>query len=426
MNQISKVSIIGLGYIGLPTAAVLASNGVQVSGFDVNEAVVASVNAGQIHIVEPELDDFVASCVADGSLYASCELQPAHAFVVAVPTPINEQDKAPDIGYIEAAMNSLAPVLEPGNLVVLESTSPVGTTEVMAGWLSKLRPDLSFPQDAGEESDIRIAYCPERVLPGSAMRELTENDRVIGGMTPKCAQSAKLLYETFCTGECILTNARTAEMVKLTENSSRDVNIAFANELSVICDEQGINVWELIALANHHPRVNILKPGPGVGGHCIAIDPWFIVNCSPESAKLIATARQVNDSKPIWVLEQIGNAIRTFLMQHSDRDEETLMLACYGITFKPNIDDMRESPALQIVEKLVETTKAKIAVVEPNVSRLPPSLHNVQHVQEAGAMKHADIHVFLVAHSEFGSDIPAACPDGMMLDYCGVFGQNTR
>src|SRR5690606_30253527 len=267
------VSIIGLGYIGLPTAAMFASRKVRVIGVDINAEAVATINRGEIHIVEPDLDIAVRAAVTEGYLRATTEPEPADAFLIAVPTPFKGDNHEPDLSYIESAARAVAPVLRPGNLVVLESTSPVGATEQMAEWLAGARPDLSFPQTAGEDSDIRIAHCPERVLPGKVMQELIHNDRVIGGMTPRCSDAAVALYKRFVEGECVVTNARTAEMAKLTENSFRDVNIAFANELSIICDKLGIDVWELIALANRHPRVNILQPGPGVGGHCIAVDP---------------------------------------------------------------------------------------------------------------------------------------------------------
>ena len=288
--QTKTVSIIGLGYIGLPTAAVFASRKVKVIGVDVNQQAVDTINRGQIHIVEPDLDMVVQAAVNQGYLRATTQPEPADAFLIAVPTPFKADHNGghePDLRFIEAASQSIAPVLKPGDLVILESTSPVGATEQMAGWLAAARPDLSFPQTHGAASDIRIAYCPERVLPGHVLRELLQNDRVIGGMTPKCSEAAASLYKIFVEGECVITTARTAEMCKLTENSFRDVNIAFANELSIICDKQGINVWELIRLANRHPRVNILQPGPGVGGHCIAVDPWFIVSQSPDEARLI-------------------------------------------------------------------------------------------------------------------------------------------
>src|SRR5690554_1195975 len=297
----NTISMVGLGYIGLPTAAVIASRRKKVIGVDVNPTAVETINRGEVHIVEPELDIVVHSAVKEGYLRATLDPEPADAFLIAVPTPFKAEDgkeHVPDLKYIESAAKAIAPVLEKGNLVILESTSPVGATERMAEWLAEACPDLVFPQAGGEASDIRIAHCPERVLPGHVIRELVSNDRVIGGMTPKCSEAAAELYGLFVEGECVKTTARTAEMAKLTENSFRDVNIAFANELSLICDKLEIDVWELIELANRHPRVSILKPGPGVGGHCIAVDPWFIVSETPEQARLIRTAREVNDGKP--------------------------------------------------------------------------------------------------------------------------------
>lgn len=300
--QFKTISVVGLGYIGLPTAAVFASRKLEVIGVDVNQHAVDTINRGEIHIVEPDLDMVVHAAVTEGYLRASTKPESADAFLIAVPTPFKGDNHEPDLSYIESASKAIAPVLKQGDLVILESTSPVGATEQMAAWLAEARPDLSFPQTHGEASDIRIAHCPERVLPGHVLRELIQNDRVVGGMTARCSAAACALYKIFVEGECVVTNARTAEMAKLTENSFRDVNIAFANELSIICDKIGISVWELIRLANRHPRVNILQPGPGVGGHCIAVDPWFIVSRMPEQARLIRTAREVNDSKPEWVL----------------------------------------------------------------------------------------------------------------------------
>src|SRR5690606_13220307 len=351
------ISIIGLGYIGLPTAAVFASRKLKVIGVDINQQTVDTINRGQIHIVEPDLDMVVHAAVTEGYLRATTTPEPADAFLIAVPTPFKTGAgqgtcPEPDLSHIQAAANAIAPVLAPGNLVILESTSPVGATEQLAQWLAEARPDLTFPQTQGEESDIRIAHCPERVLPGQVLRELVHNDRVIGGLTPKCSRAACELYSVFLKGECIPTNARTAEMCKLTENSFRDVNIAFANELSMICDKLDINVWELIRLANRHPRVNILQPGPGVGGHCIAVDPWFIVSKTPEEARLIRTAREVNDSKPEWVINKVKQAVAEYLMENPDKTAKDVTIACYGLAFKADIDDLRESPALTITQQI--------------------------------------------------------------------------
>ena len=312
MMNFSKISVVGLGYIGLPTAAMFASRGIEVVGVDVNPDVVATINSGGIHIIEPDLDAVVYKSVNEGKLRAILTPEASQAFLIAVPTPISHDTLEPNLDYIEAAANSIAPVIEKGNLVVLESTVPVGTTEKLCQWLSLKRSDLTFPDTHGEASDIRIAHCPERVLPGKVMQELIENDRLIGGISERCAILAKELYTVFVRGECVITSSpRTAELAKLTENSFRDVNIAFANELSVICDELNVNVWELISLANRHPRVNILQPGAGVGGHCIAVDPWFIVASSPKTSNLIRTARNVNDGKPKWVLQKFREAVQS-------------------------------------------------------------------------------------------------------------------
>ena len=404
--EFNTISMIGLGYIGLPTAAVFASRRKKVIGVDIDQNAVDTINRGEIHIVEPELDMVVHAAVNEGYLRATTRPEPADAFMVAVPTPFHTDDKGQnhqaDLKYIKAASQSIARVLEPGNLVVLESTSPVGATEQMAEWLAEARPDLTFPQTHGEASDIRIAHCPERVLPGHVVRELVENDRVIGGMTPRCAEVACALYEIVVEGECVPTTARTAEMAKLTENSFRDVNIAFANELSTIAHELDINVWELIALANRHPRVNILSPGAGVGGHCIAVDPWFIVGACPEQARLIRTAREVNDNKPRWVLDQVKAALEALHQQQPGSTRRDLTVACLGIAFKPDIDDLRESPALGIAEDIAELG-CRTMVVEPNVAELPNSLRiaNAELVSLEEAVTQADVVCVLVKHKPF-------------------------
>ncbi|MEP4601494.1 UDP-N-acetyl-D-mannosamine dehydrogenase [Saccharospirillum sp.] len=399
----NTISVIGLGYIGLPTAAVFASRKIKVIGVDVNQHAVDTINKGEVHIVEPDLDMIVHAAVKEGYLRATTEPEPADAFLIAVPTPF-KGDHIPDLSYIEAASKSIAPVLKAGDVVILESTSPVGTTEQMAAWLAEARPDLTYPQTNGEESDIRIAHCPERVLPGHVLRELVQNDRVIGGMTPKCSAASIMLYRTFVEGECVATTARTAEMAKLTENSFRDVNIAFANELSIICDKLDINVWELIRLSNRHPRVNILQPGPGVGGHCIAVDPWFIVSESPKEARLIRTAREVNDSKPKWVLEKIDSAIAAYVKKNKSANIEEVIVACFGITFKADIDDMRESPALNIASAIAHSHVGEVHIVEPNIKKLPSSLPpNVKLVSKVEALKNANIIAFLVDHTDFKS-----------------------
>jgi len=418
MSTFNKISVIGLGYIGLPTAAMFALRKVGVIGVDSNQNTVDTINHGKIHIVEPDLGAAVKTAVSESYLKATTTPEPAQAFLIAVPTPFAGTNHDPDLSYIKSASNLIAPVLAPGNLVVLESTSPVGTTEQMAGWLAEARDDLTFPQTHGEASDIRIAYCPERVLPGKIMKELVSNDRVVGGMTKACSEAAVALYKIFVQGDCVVTNARTAEMTKLTENSFRDVNIAFANELSLICDRLRIDVWELIALANRHPRVNILQPGPGVGGHCIAVDPWFIVSRTPEQAKIIRTAREVNDAKPEWVVEKVNAAIGEYLLANPERSAGDVTLACYGLTFKCDIDDLRESPALEIVRKLAKLHAGRVLAVEPNVTALPEGLGRVEKADIAVAKVEADIHVLLVDHSQFKAT-PA--PEGLIVDVRGVW-----
>lgn len=423
MNEISfnRISVIGLGYIGLPTAAMFASRHVEVIGVDVNPDVVNTINQGKIHIVEPDLDTAVRSVVTDGYLRAATTPEAADAFLIAVPTPFKGDNHAPDLSYIESASRAIAPVLQRGNLVVLESTSPVGATEAMAGWLSELRPDLTFPMTHGEASDIRVAHCPERVLPGQVMHELITNDRVIGGMTTRCSREAAALYKTFVTGDCVIASSpRLAEMAKLTENSFRDVNIAFANELSIICDTLSIDVWELIRLANRHPRVNILQPGPGVGGHCIAVDPWFIVASAPDKAVLIRTAREVNDGKPHWVLEKIQNAFGSYLMEKSGRTASDVTVAIYGLTFKPDIDDLRESPALEIATHLAKVHPGRLIVVEPHIDRLPAGLEMAKLVSFEVAVE-ADVHVMLVDHTIFKG---TASPKGHIVDTRGIWNRS--
>jgi UDP-N-acetyl-D-mannosaminuronic acid dehydrogenase len=398
-NQFKHICVIGLGYIGLPTAATFAAHGVKVTGVDVNQHAVDMINQGKVHIVEPDLDALVKVVVAKGMLSAQTAPVAADAYIVAVPTPFKD-DHQPDLKYIEAASKALAPYLKPGNLVILESTSPVGATEEMSAWLAEARPDLTFPEQAGEQADILVAHCPERVLPGKVLQELISNDRIIGGMNHLSSKASCDLYKTFVQGACIETNARTAEMCKLTENSFRDVNIAFANELSVICDKLDINVWELIALANRHPRVNILQPGPGVGGHCIAVDPWFIVAKTPEQARLIRTAREVNDSKPEWVIDQVKIKIAEFLQANPEKTIKDVTVACYGLTFKPDIDDLRESPALEITKKLAEQG-LNILAIEPNISKLPANLPANVELIDFNEREKADIHLVLVSHKEF-------------------------
>ncbi len=397
----SNICVVGLGYIGLPTAAVLALRGHKVLGVDVSIDVVESLRAGQVHIVEPDLDVAVTAAINSNALRVSTEVEPSEVFVIAVPTPFSDGHK-PDLSYVRSAAEMLAPSLRPGALVILESTSPVGATQQLCGWLSELRPDLKTPDQHPDKPDIHVAHCPERVLPGRVLTELVDNDRVIGGISPVCTEAAITLYETFVQGECIGTNASTAEMAKLTENAYRDVNIAFANELSVLAEEQDVNVWELIKLANRHPRVNILQPGPGVGGHCIAVDPWFLVDASPENARLIRQAREVNDGKPGWVLDKVRKAVRGI---------EAPKIACLGLAFKPNIDDLRESPSLDICMDLAALTGSQVLAVEPHIATLPDhllALGNVALKAPAEAVEQADVVLLLVDHKVF-KDIPKQC-----------------
>ncbi|WP_313069368.1 UDP-N-acetyl-D-mannosamine dehydrogenase [Atlantibacter hermannii] len=416
----STISVIGLGYIGLPTAAAFASRQKHVVGVDINSRAVETINRGEIHIVEPELGEVVKAAVENGFLRATTQPVEADAFLIAVPTPFKGEHE-PDMKFVQAAAESIAPVLRKGNLVILESTSPVGATEQMAEWLAALRPDLSFPQQAGDNADINIAYCPERVLPGQVMVELIKNDRVVGGMTEVCSARASELYYIFLEGECVVTNARTAEMCKLTENSFRDVNIAFANELSLICADQNINVWELIRLANRHPRVNILQPGPGVGGHCIAVDPWFIVAQNPEQARLIRTAREVNDHKPHWVLERVKATVADCLNASGKRASE-LKIACFGLAFKPNIDDLRESPAMEIAHQMAQWNSGETLVVEPNIHQLPDSLAtDCTLVSLDDALAQADVLVMLVDHAPFKAVDASAVQQAWIVDTKGVW-----
>ena len=355
------VVVMGLGYIGLPTAAVIARTGARVLGVDVTQRVVDTINSGRIHIEEVDLDGLVSGVVARGTLRASMTVEPANVFVIAVPTPFDDSH-APDITYVLNAATTIAPVLKTGDTIILESTSPVGTTEKVRDLIATLRPDLRVPGRTGEQADIAIAYCPERVLPGRILVELIDNDRVIGGITPRCARKALGFYRRFVRGACVTTTARAAEMTKLTENAFRDVNIAFANELSLVADRLGVDVWEVIRLANRHPRVNILQPGPGVGGHCIAVDPWFLVAAAPEETPLIRTAREVNDGKTDHVIA----AASALIDAHPGAP-----VACMGLAFKANIDDFRESPALKVAAALAARYGSRINVVEPYARTLP-------------------------------------------------------
>jgi UDP-N-acetyl-D-mannosaminuronic acid dehydrogenase len=396
MNQDKKICVIGLGYIGLPTAALLANRGYSVHGVDVVQSTVDTINQGKIHIVEPELDTFVQSAVNSGKLKASLKPDIADVFIIAVPTPFHD-GYVPNVDYVVSATKAIAPYVKDGDIVILESTSPVGTTELVEKTLKEEDVDIS---------KLYIAHCPERVLPGHIMRELVENDRIVGGLTPEATEKTVEFYKTFVSGAVLSTDARTAEMAKLTENSFRDTNIAFANELSMLCDKFDINVWELISLANRHPRVNILQPGAGVGGHCIAVDPWFIVHAGGETAKMIKTAREVNTYKTEWAIEKIKNAALAYEAQNGRKAK----VACMGLAFKPDIDDLRESPALYIARRL-KADGLDILAVEPNIK----SHKEFEIVDYKIALEQADIVTFLVAHKEFKSlEIQND------LDFCGV------
>ncbi len=400
MSDRPTVAVIGLGYIGLPTAAVLASHDIDVIGVDVSTETVAAVNRGEVPFVEPDLAVSVAGAVLKGRLRAQTTTPPADVYIIAVPTPFMEGHRA-DLSYVEAAVDAIAPQLRGEELVVLESTSPPGTTRHLADRLLAARPDLTVDRLDGRPA-IHVAHCPERVLPGRVMVELVTNDRIVGGLTAEAGARARQLYRVFCQGDIMLTDATTAEMAKLVENSYRDVNIAFANEISVICEELGIDVWELIGLANHHPRVNILEPGPGVGGHCIAVDPWFIVSSAPAAARLIRTAREVNDAKPDHVVRQVRERLTGVVAPR---------IAALGLTYKPDIDDLRESPALQVVRAILkEIPEAHLDAVDPHVAVLPRDLEADRRVHLSGledAVQAADVVVLLVDHAEFRRTSPA-------------------
>ncbi|MCL5255766.1 MAG: UDP-N-acetyl-D-mannosamine dehydrogenase [Gammaproteobacteria bacterium] len=392
-----NIRLIGLGYIGLSTAALLANQGYQVLGVDVMPEVVETINNGNIHIVEPELDAYVAKAVANKKLTASLTAQPSNVFILAVPTPFHD-GHVPNIDYVVSATRSIASVVKPGDIVILESTSPVGTTE---------RVEEVLREEGVDTSKLFIAHCPDRVLPGHIMRELVENDRIVGGLSEEAGQKVAEFYRTFVSGDVLVTDARTAEMAKLTENSFRDVNIAFANELSILCDKFNIDVWELIRLANRHPRVNILQPGTGVGGHCIAVDPWFIVHAGGDDARIIRAAREINDYKTEWVIERILSEVSSFEKEHG----KAPTVACMGLAFKPNIDDLRESPAFEVFQALVKNN-AEVFAIEPNLKNHKSIALTDYHK----AATEADIVVYLVAHNEFKQ----LTVTGKVLDFCGV------
>lgn len=410
----STVCVIGLGYVGLPTAVTLASRGVNVVGVDLSEHVVTRINRGETHIVEPDLDMVLTAVVASGRLKAVYEPKPAEVFLIAVPTPTNE-DHSPDMRAVEAAVDSIAPHLAPGNLVIIESTSPVGTTDKAAARLKTLRPDLTFPTERPERSDIMMAYCPERVLPGRTLLELVDNSRLVGGLDQRSAQCGRELYKTFVRADVVLTQARVAEFAKLAENAYRDVNIAFANELSLACHKLGVDVWSVIRLANLHPRVNILSPGAGVGGHCIPLDPWFIHHAAPDVTPLIRTARQVNTAKTQWVAQQIMAAAARF---------KEPRIALLGLTYKADIDDLRESPAMEIAEVLAQKRAGRLLLVEPYVTHALPKLESQSNVTRTSldeAVKSADIVAVLVAHDVFKQIPPTDLLSKVIIDAVGVW-----
>lgn len=401
MNK-PEVVMMGMGYIGLPTAALIAQNGVRVHGVDINPEVVSTINSGKIHIVEPALENTVAESVKNGFLRAGTQPEQANAYLIVVPTPFKGKNE-PDTSFVRAATLAVLPLLKPGDLYIIESTSPIGTTEAMAGLIYSERPEL--------RDTLHIAYCPERVLPGNVMYELVHNDRVIGGIDEESTNRAVEFYSRFVKGELHKTNARTAEMCKLVENSSRDVQIAFANELSLICDKAGIDVWELITLANKHPRVNILRPGCGVGGHCIAVDPYFIVSDYPLESKIIGTAREINNYKSFWCAEKVQNAKLEFQLEHGRKPK----IGLFGLAFKPNIDDLRESPAKYIAQKVLQNANNEdYFIVEPNIRQ--HNIFKLTHFEEA--YEKSDIVVFLVAHDEFKS--LERSKEKVVLDFCGV------
>jgi UDP-N-acetyl-D-mannosaminuronic acid dehydrogenase len=399
--KINKICVIGLGYIGLPTSAILANNGYNVTGVDLLESVVDTVNAGNIHIIEPGLEDVVKKAVKNKFLCASLKPEDADVFIIAVPTPFKE-NHVPNIEYVLTATKTIAPFIKKGNIIILESTSPVGTTEKVFAELQKYGHSMS---------DIYIAYCPERVLPGKVMFELIENDRIVGGLNEISSQIVKDFYKTFVNGDVLITDARTAEMCKLVENSYRDVNIAFANELSIICNNINVDVWELIRLANRHPRVNVLSPGAGVGGHCIAVDPWFIVSQSPDDANIIKQARLTNDYKSYWVIQKIEKSINEFIAKH----QRSPTVACMGLSFKPNIDDLRESPAVNIVNSLLsKSSDIQFLLVEPHLR----DSKDFDLTEYSLAIDKADIVVYLVKHDIFINYKNVSSK--VLLDFCGV------
>jgi UDP-N-acetyl-D-mannosaminuronic acid dehydrogenase len=408
------ISVIGLGYIGLPTSAAIAAQGVRVLGVDVNRNTVAAINDGKVPIVEPDLDVAVAGAVARGLLTASVDVPEADAYLIAVPTPF-KGDHQPDLTFVRQAAEAIAPQLKGGEVVILESTSPPGTTRAVSEWIAAARPDLKLPHDAPHSPDVHVAHCPERVLPGRIMVELVTNDRVVGGITPECARRAATVYELFCQGEILFTDAESAEMAKLVENSFRDVNIAFANELANVCDRLGFDVWEIIRLANKHPRVSVLSPGPGVGGHCIAVDPWFIVAAAPEQSQLIRRAREINDARPGSVVDKVRAAAAG----------DNAPIACLGLAFKANVDDLRESPAVTVAAQLAQAMpERRILAVEPHVHALPASLARLDNVELADidrALQDCHTLALLVDHDMFARISRDRLADKHVIDTRGLW-----
>lgn len=413
-----RVCLLGLGYVGLPTAVLLANKGMHVHGVDINPLLIKKINDGLFTSTEPNLDSSVLSAVQSGNLKVSQSPVSAEVFILAVPTPVLPDRSGADLSAVKAACDALSSQLKPGNLIILESTVPVGTVDLMVQWISSVRSDLTFSNSnnvSKKSNRIYLAHCPERVFPGRIIHELVENDRTVGGIDPESAERASDFYSSFVNGKITLTNARTAELSKLVENAYRDVNIAFANEISIICDDLNINVWDLIDLVNQHPRVQVLSPGAGVGGHCVAVDPWFIVASSPERSKLVRTSREVNDSKPNYVI----GAIKTL-----SNTSKSVVIACLGITFKPDVDDLRGSPALHIVESLAEQTDCKLLVVEPNLNELPQSLSQFKNVQLVGlseALKQAELLALLVNHQVFYDIDHEQLVGKSIIDTCGVW-----
>tara|TARA_Y100001968_G_scaffold333405_1_gene396048 strand:+ start:78 stop:1346 length:1269 start_codon:yes stop_codon:yes gene_type:complete len=415
-----SVSFLGLGYIGLPTAALVASKGIKVNGVDIKKEYVESINGKKFKSKETGLEDLVQRVIEDKSFLASSEVGPSDVFVIAVPTPFKKNSFKPDISFINRSAEMIAPHLKKDDLIILESTSPIGTTSNLSKFLSKMRPDLVFPTDPQELSDISIAYCPERVIPGKILKELVSNDRVIGGITRRCAKKAEAFYKIFVSGDCFLTDSKTAEMVKLTENSSRDVQIAFANELSMICDKHDIDVFNLISLANKHPRVDILNPGPGVGGHCIAVDPWFLVHTNKDESLLIQEARKVNLEKTEWIIKKINIKKEELLTENDAESNHKISITFFGLTYKNDVDDIRESPSLEIAKRFSSRDDVKAFGVDPNIHSLPKDCAGLELVEIEKGIQ-SDMLVLLVNHKEFAVLDKETFHNKILIDAIGFF-----